>query len=85
MRFVTGAIPTVYCGGPSLAPTLRDVKVDSQTGLVLPIRGVSVHADPGKVQRFGGAYRIESIPEGLKIEQRGRDARATTRSCRPKR
>jgi hypothetical protein len=56
-----------------LAPTPRDVKVDRQTGLIQPIRGISVHADPTKVQRFGGAYRIETIPVGLKIEQRGRD------------
>ena len=29
--------------------------------------------DPAKVERFGGAYRVEAIPEGLKIQQRGRD------------
>jgi hypothetical protein len=63
----------VYRGGPSLTPTPRDVKVDAATGLVQPIRGVSVHADPAKVQRFGGAYRIESIPASLKVVQRGRD------------
>jgi hypothetical protein len=25
------------------------------------------------VQRFGGAYRITSVPPGLKVEQRGKD------------
>jgi hypothetical protein len=70
---VPNAIPNVYRGGPDLKPTPRDVKVDPATGLILPIRGISVHADPAKVRRFGGAYRIESSPPGLKIEQRGRD------------
>lgn len=30
--------------------------------------------DPTTVERFGGAYRVESIPEGLKMQQRGRDS-----------
>jgi hypothetical protein len=66
-------IPTVYRGGPDLRPTPRDVRVDPATGRVQPVRGVSVHTDPTKVQRFGGAYRIESVPPDLKVEQRGKD------------
>ena len=32
--------------------------------------GVSINVDPNNVSKFGGAYKIESIPEGLKIVQR---------------
>lgn len=33
--------------------------------------GVSINVDTNNVSKFGGAYKIESIPEGLKIVQRG--------------
>ena len=33
--------------------------------------GVSINVDPNNDSKFGGAYKIESIPEGLKIVQRG--------------
>ena len=47
--------------------------IDRNTGLLRTDRGVSLFVDPAKVERFGGAYRVEAIPEGLKMQQRGRD------------
>ncbi|MGH9840256.1 MAG: hypothetical protein ACREEM_15850 [Blastocatellia bacterium] len=51
-----------------------DVLIDPGTGLLRTDRGISLFSDSAKVERFGGAYRVESFPAGLKIEQRGRDA-----------
>jgi hypothetical protein len=51
-----------------------DVLIDCNTGLLRTDRGISLFADPATVERFGGAYRVASIPAGLKIQQRGRDA-----------
>ena len=64
----------VFRGGADL--TLRrgiDVLIDRNTGLLRTDRGISLFDDPAQVEQFGGAYRVESIPEGLKIQQRGRD------------
>ena len=36
-----------------------------------PARGVSVNADSAAVEKFGGAYKVESVPEELEIIQRG--------------
>jgi len=38
-----------------------------------PIRGVSLFDDPAKAARFGAVYRVESFPNELKVQQRGRD------------
>ncbi|MNI87779.1 hypothetical protein D3C81_1951280 [compost metagenome] len=35
---------------------------------------VSLDVEPGTLVRFGGAYRIDSLPEGLTIIQRGKRA-----------
>jgi RHS repeat-associated protein len=66
-----GTSYAVYRGGSGVAARNIDVKVDSQTGLVQPGRGVSVNADPAAVEKFGGAYKVESVPEELEIIQRG--------------
>jgi hypothetical protein len=64
----------LFRGGPTLIPRLEiDVLVDPHTGLLRTDRGVSLFDDVAKVARFGGAYQVESIPEGLAIRQRGRD------------
>jgi hypothetical protein len=64
----------LFQGGVDLTPRLGiDVLIDRNTGLLRTDRGISLFADPATVERFGGAYRVESIPEGLKIQQRGRD------------
>lgn len=38
---------------------------------VLTSHGVSLDVNPETVSKFGGVYRIETIPEGLTIIQRG--------------
>ncbi|WP_328388640.1 hypothetical protein [Nocardia sp. NBC_00416] len=60
-----------YRGGPSLEPRPNEVKI--RDGLVQTTHGVSVHRNAAKVERFGGAYAIMSIPESLKVIQRGND------------
>src|SRR5687767_15483334 len=46
-----------------------------RSGLLKPLRGVSVHADRDKViARFGSAFRVDAMPAGLKIEQIGHDS-----------
>ena len=64
----------LFRGGADLTPRLGvDVLIDRNTGLLRTDRGISLFADPATVERFGGAYRVESIPAGLKMQQRGRD------------
>jgi hypothetical protein len=65
---------TLFRGGDDLTPRLGiDVLIDRNTGLLRTDRGISLFADRATVERFGGAYRVESIPAGLKMRQRGRD------------
>ena len=63
----TGGI-TVYRGGPKIE--VRDIDVKVKDGLVQSTRGPSLNLDPAKVEKFGGAYRVESIPDELQIIQR---------------
>lgn len=63
----------IYRGGNQFIAKPNEVKIDLETGFVKPINGISVHLDPNKVKRFGGAYRIIDLPDTLKIIQRGRD------------
>jgi len=67
--FLTAAIPTVYRGGSSLEPSDIDVKIDKATGLLKPGRGISLNSDPSKLQRFGGAREVVSVPPELQIVQ----------------
>ncbi|WP_280243660.1 hypothetical protein [Nocardia abscessus] len=62
-----------YRGGSSLEPRDMDVKI--RDGLVQVTHGVSIHRDASKVERFGGAFAVMSIPSTLRITQRenGRD------------
>ncbi|MET0638335.1 MAG: RHS repeat-associated core domain-containing protein, partial [Chitinophagaceae bacterium] len=64
----------VYRGGGKFTVGDRDIKVDPQTGLVKTTHGLSVHTNPGNVSKFGGAFKVISIPSQLKIIQRGNDA-----------
>lgn len=65
---------TLFRGGSDLTPRPGiDVLIERNTGLLRTDRGISLFDDPAKVERFGAAYTVESIPEGLKIQQRGRD------------
>ena len=62
-----------YRGGGQFIAKLNEVKIDLNTGFVKPTNGISVHLDPNKVRRFGGAYKIISLPNTLIMIQRGRD------------
>lgn len=64
---------TIYRGGNEFIAKLNEVKIDQKTGFIKPTNGISVHLDPNKVRRFGGAYKIIDLPDTLKIIQRGRD------------
>jgi len=64
-----------YRGGQSLEPSSEEVKFNPLTGLLRTTHGVSVFDSPEQVERFGGAYRLESIPATLAVIQRGRDLR----------
>jgi hypothetical protein len=64
----------VFRGGADLTPRLGiDVLLERNTGLLRTDRGISLFDDPAKAERFGTVYVVESIPEGLNIQQRGRD------------
>jgi len=68
VKYGGGEAP-VYRGGADLTARSIDVKIDPHTGNVLPWRGPSVNVNPNdpNVVKYGGAYRIDSLPEGLKI------------------
>ena len=61
----------IFRGGSSLVVRTIDVKV--QGGCVQPARGVSLQIDPAGLDKFGGAYRIESVPSELRVIQRGKN------------
>ncbi len=61
----------VYRGGNSFKVKLNEVKIDKVTGFVKKTHGVSLDVKPDTVSRFGGAYRLISLPDELKIIQRG--------------
>jgi hypothetical protein len=48
-----------------------DIQIDKATGLVKPTHGLSLDVDAAVMQKFGGAFQVESIPAELKIVQRG--------------
>jgi hypothetical protein len=62
----------VYRGGGDLTPkyTLGEVKIKS--GMVQPIRGVSVELDPADAAIHGTPHEIKSIPIELEIVQLGK-------------
>lgn len=62
----------IYRGGEDFTLKAGEFKINPETGMVKTTHGVSLDADANTLSRFGGAYQIESIPEGLKIIQRGR-------------
>ncbi|MCK6641702.1 MAG: DUF4157 domain-containing protein [Bacteroidia bacterium] len=62
----------VYRGGGKFEVQPKDIKM-SKNGMVKTSHGLSLDVDPkaSSVVNNGGAYEIISIPEGLKIIQRG--------------
>ena len=66
-QLMTGTI--YYRGGSSLK--VRDIDVKIKDGMVQPGKGVSLNTDPSKVEQFGGAYRVDFVPDELEIIQQG--------------
>ena len=67
----SGGESPVYRGGSDFTVRSNEVKINPQTGNVKTSHGVSLDVNPETVSKFGGAYRIETIPEGLNTIQRG--------------
>lgn len=61
----------VYRGGNDFTVKSSEVRIDDKTGKVKTTHGVSLNVDKDAVSGFGGIYKIESLPDGLKIIQRG--------------
>ena len=62
----------VYRGGNLLEVKVGvDIQIDRATGLVKPTHGLSLDLDAAVMKKFGGAFRVESIPQELRIVQRG--------------
>ena len=68
------AIPEqdLYRGGNDMTLKNGEYRLDSNN-LVKTTHGLSVNADPNAVAKFGGAYKIQSLPNGLKVIQRGQN------------
>lgn len=64
---------SVYRGGNDVTAEPDEVKVDKSTGKLKTTHGISVNTNPNKVKKFGGAYKVDKIPKGLNIIQRGGD------------
>jgi len=62
-----------YRGGTNLRPRTGEVRIDPTTGLLRTTHGISVYDRPDNLDRFGGAYEVVSVPDKLRIIQRGRD------------
>jgi len=63
---------SIFRGGNSLEARTIDFKTDKATGLVKTTHGLSLDVSAEAMSRFGGAFRIDSLPEGLQIIQRGK-------------
>lgn len=61
----------VYRGGDDFTVKSNEIKINPETGNVKTSHGVSLDINAESVSKFGGAYKIEKLPEGLKIIQRG--------------
>jgi len=64
----------LFRGGAALTPRLGiDVLLERHSNLLRTDRGISLFNDPAKAARFGTVYRVESFPNELKAQQRGKD------------
>ena len=72
MASVIDAGGTLYRGGSNI--TVREkIDVNIKDGMVQTNKGPSLNMDPEKIKQFGGAYRVESMPDELQVIQRGQD------------
>jgi hypothetical protein len=63
-----------YRGGADITNVRPNVDVKVSNGLVQPTHGMSLENTPQGLDRFGGAYKVEMIPDELRIIQRGNRA-----------
>ena len=66
---VNGQRVPVYRGGNNMQVKTGEYKILTNGTK----RGISVNTNPAQVQNFGGAYRIQKVPRGLKIVQQGKN------------
>ncbi|MDD4096256.1 MAG: hypothetical protein PHP22_08465 [Oscillospiraceae bacterium] len=60
----------VYRGGNNFNVRTNDIRIDAN-GNVSSDYGISVNVNPNSVTKIGNPYKIESLPDGLTIIQRG--------------
>lgn len=63
----------IYRGGANLNVRDADIRIDKATGLVKPGRGVSVQSVTEGLEKYGGAYKIDSVPPELEVVQIGKN------------
>jgi len=68
---INDSLVSVYRGGNDFTIKPGEIRIDQSTGMVKSAHGVSLYVDPNKLLKFGGAYKIETIPDGLESIQRG--------------
>ena len=66
-----GTQSSVYRGGNSFTASSKDIRINPATGLLKTSHGISLNVNPSSLSGFGGAYRIETMPMGVDIIQRG--------------
>ena len=54
----------VYRGGDDFTVKNNEIKINPETGNVKTSHGVSLDVNSDTVSKFGGAYKIESLPDG---------------------
>jgi len=72
MASVIDSHGTLYRGGADIR-VRENIDVKIKDGMVQTNKGPSLNMDPEKVKQFGGAYRVESMPDELTVIQRGTD------------
>jgi hypothetical protein len=60
----------IFRGGSAMDVTATHIKIGSD-GLLRTTHGLSLDISAEAMSRFGGAFRIQSIPADLKVIQRG--------------
>ncbi|MEO7596093.1 MAG: RHS repeat-associated core domain-containing protein, partial [Byssovorax sp.] len=65
-----GMVPDVFRGGYSLDVHKGEYKPRKEAG-DLTGRGISTWNTPEKVEKFGGAFKVVSVPDSLEVAQRG--------------
>lgn len=64
---------SIFRGGSSFDVRPMDIKIDKATGNVKTTHGLSLDINADKMEKFGGANLVESIPAELRVIQRGKN------------